>query len=390
MEKLLQDISGVVGVTGAIVCDPQGEILASTLPGAFDPGMLGSVSTTFGRTLEALRTARRRKVSEIDLVYSSGRLVVKSAGEGFVVILCVPNINVPLLNLTANVVVRKIQEQLKERAGGAAPGKAAAAPAAVAPAAAAEPAAPAAEAHKPGDREALALIAAARERKAILRAMGDVAVRLRAPIASRLIASQPEEERLVQLAARGGQSRVIQELAAQMGYEPNARFNTLHGAERLRFSRASDQLYLEVFLDGLNSFHRLEFGSRLHLDESTLPLAELLLSHLLNVQAEDRDLARICCLLHAAELGGPGQPDEIDATFVVGLCSEDWGWYRTVTMNLGKAAEFAERQIEGSDQELVLRRARRLTQMIEESPKSLRWQVRARVGESRKWYEEPE
>jgi hypothetical protein len=82
--------------------------------------------------------------------------------------------------------------------------------------------------------------------------------------------------------------------------------------------------------------------------------------------------------------------EAIDTTRIAGMCQDDWGWCKTVTMNLEKCTSAARSFLEGGELETVTKRARRLAQIVEETPKSLGWQVRARIGEGRRWYEEPE
>jgi predicted regulator of Ras-like GTPase activity (Roadblock/LC7/MglB family) len=113
MEIILKDINAVVGVTGSFVCDGEGQVLAKALPGVFDEAMLSPVGRTMAQTIAGLRIARRRKVGDLDLLYDQGRLIVKSVEEGCLCILCVRRINVPLLNLTANVAVRKLEEKIR-------------------------------------------------------------------------------------------------------------------------------------------------------------------------------------------------------------------------------------------------------------------------------------
>jgi predicted regulator of Ras-like GTPase activity (Roadblock/LC7/MglB family) len=406
VEEYLRDLGGVVGVQGACVVDGEGKILASSLSADFPPHAVETVGRTFTRTLEALRVARRRKVQDADLLYENGRLVVKNLAEGCLIIHCAPGINVPLLNLTANVVARRLQEQMKAKAPPkeapaeaeapptrppAAP-QAAPEPAVVAPPAAAPPAGAevVGAALTKAETAALGLVEKARENKLTVRVMGVAAVRLRSPLAARQVPISGELSDLVELAVRGSQTRQIEQLLIAEGYIPNTRFNTLQGSQRMRFTNPQTGLFVELFIDAFVSYHELEFGQRLHLDERTLPLADLLLSHLLNVKAGEAELRLICCLFHDADLGGPGQPAAIDTSHVIGVCADDWGWYKTVTMNLARAEGAAAGVLSGDGLEAALKRIKRLLQMIEEAPKSLRWQVRARVGESRRWYEEPE
>ena len=79
MENILKDINSVVGVTGSFVCDDEGQVLAKLLPAVFDDMMLSPVGRTMAQTMAGLRLARRRKVSDLDIVYHEGRLVVKNA-----------------------------------------------------------------------------------------------------------------------------------------------------------------------------------------------------------------------------------------------------------------------------------------------------------------------
>jgi hypothetical protein len=113
MENILKDINAVVGVTGCFTCNGEGQVLASALPELFDETILLTVGRTMAQTMAGLATARRRKMGDIDLVYNQGRLIAKNLGEGCLCILCVRNINVPLLNLTANVATKKLLQWIK-------------------------------------------------------------------------------------------------------------------------------------------------------------------------------------------------------------------------------------------------------------------------------------
>jgi predicted regulator of Ras-like GTPase activity (Roadblock/LC7/MglB family) len=134
MEEILQDVNAVVGVTGSFVCDSDGEMLARALPEVFDDAVLSPVARTMAQTVAGLHTARRRKVGDIDLLYADSRLIVKGLGSegGVLGIICVRRINVPLLNLTADVAVGKLRQRIKEIDLSGAPVAATPAPAAAA------------------------------------------------------------------------------------------------------------------------------------------------------------------------------------------------------------------------------------------------------------------
>ncbi len=115
MEKYLKNINAVVGVTGSFVCNEDGEVLASALPGIFDDAILSAVGRTAAQTIAGLQIVRKRKAGDIDLVYREGRFVIKNLRGACLCILCGPRMNVPLLNLTANVAARRLSEKLKAR-----------------------------------------------------------------------------------------------------------------------------------------------------------------------------------------------------------------------------------------------------------------------------------
>jgi predicted regulator of Ras-like GTPase activity (Roadblock/LC7/MglB family) len=115
MEDILKDINAVMGVTGSFICNGEGQVLASALPNLFDETILSTVGRTITQTMAGLAIARRRKIVDIDLVYDQGRLIGKNLGEGCLCILCVRNINVPLLNLTANVAAKKLKAKTAKK-----------------------------------------------------------------------------------------------------------------------------------------------------------------------------------------------------------------------------------------------------------------------------------
>lgn len=116
MENILHDISAVAGVTGCFVCEAEGRVVASTLSNIFDESALATVGRTINQTTEGLFATRRRKIQELDLLYSGERLVIKPLRNGCLCVLCARSINVPLLNLTANVAARKLTELMRKQA----------------------------------------------------------------------------------------------------------------------------------------------------------------------------------------------------------------------------------------------------------------------------------
>ncbi len=112
MDKVLREINDVIGVAGSFVCNATGDVIASDMPQVFPSAALPRVGRILTQTIAGLGTARRKKVVDIDLQYLDRRLVVKNLREGCLCIVCACTMNVPLLNLTADVGVRKINRLL--------------------------------------------------------------------------------------------------------------------------------------------------------------------------------------------------------------------------------------------------------------------------------------
>lgn len=114
MEAILKDINAMTGVLGCFVCDEEGRTLAKALPDLFDDEMLEQAGRTAAQTTAGLWMAKQRAVGEIDLLFSGGRLIVKGLESACLCILCTPRLNLPLLNLTANVAVKKLQREISD------------------------------------------------------------------------------------------------------------------------------------------------------------------------------------------------------------------------------------------------------------------------------------
>jgi predicted regulator of Ras-like GTPase activity (Roadblock/LC7/MglB family) len=386
VQQLLDDINAVAGVTGSFVCDSAGTIVAESLPPSFEGTAVQLVARTLLQTVDGLETTRRRRVHQLDIVFRESRMVVKNLRVGCLYVLCARNINVPLLDLTANLAARKLTQALKETEPKAEPATT------VPPVA--KPAVEAPEEVLPSDRSALLLaqahevIGAAARRAILLRLLGGTAVKATCPSAASI--TLPAEDLDLDLAVYGRQREHLDEAMEGLGYEPHQRFNALHGHRRLKYTHPEQGIALDVFVDTFHMCHRLPFADRLELADLCIPSADLLLSKLQIVQMGEKDLRDIYAILCDHELGPARAVEEVDTDYIVSICGDDWGWYKTVTMNLDKSMELAGEFLADEQQEVFGARARKLREAIEVAPKSLRWQARATIGEARRWYDLPE
>jgi hypothetical protein len=124
---------------------------------------------------------------------------------------------------------------------------------------------------------------------------------------------------------------------------------------------------------------------------TTIPLADLLDTKLQVVEITEREYKDIIALLRDHEVGSSDAPEVINGKYIADLCAADWGIYKTFTVNIANIlGAMPEYGLGASDRELVENRIRKLLEMIESAPKSMKWKMRSRVGEKKRWYELPE
>lgn len=218
------------------------------------------------------------------------------------------------------------------------------------------------------------------------RVLGGIGVALRCPSArppGPLCRSFSDIDLVTSRDAGAKLSGVLEEL----GYLAEQRFNAMHGHSRLLFDH-SDGIHVDVFIGRFAMCHSLDLGRRIEVHETTVSLADLLLTKLQVAELNEKDVTDVAALL----LDHPLSEDEsgINRLYVVELLSRDWGWWRTVTENLkALPAHMSDRLSQGS-REAVGTRIAELLQSIETAPRSLRWKARAKAGDRLPWREEPE
>jgi hypothetical protein len=133
--------------------------------------------------------------------------------------------------------------------------------------------------------------------------------------------------------------------------------------------------------------HEIPLEGRMELDETSIPLAELLLTKLQVIQLNEKDVRDAIAVLHDRELGDE-DGDTVNAGRIAQLCCEDWGLWRTITRNLEACRKQAGAY--GEDLADVATRFSELEERIEAEPKSRAWRLRAKIGERKRWYDLPE
>jgi hypothetical protein len=236
------------------------------------------------------------------------------------------------------------------------------------------------------EAEAARLVAAARESGVTIRLLGALAFAHRCPEHAYLQDALGRVYTDIDFGGYGRQAREIQRFFAEQGFSEDAGIYVESQGTRLIFEHPRTKLHIDVFLDRLEFCHSVEWAGRLGIDAVTIPLAEMLMQKMQIVQINEKDLIDTIMLL----LEHPVTDDDsgVDASLVARVCAKDWGWWRTLTMNLEKVRQMAASypQLSDEDKRRVSDQVDAILARIEAEPKSRGWRLRAKVGDRKKWY----
>lgn len=239
------------------------------------------------------------------------------------------------------------------------------------------------------EHEADRLLAAAGAAEVMIRLLGALAFRYHCPRHGDLQDRLRRVYTDIDFAGYGRDASSIRSFFAANGYNEDGAIYVASEGSRLVFDSGASGLHIDVFLDKLEFSHTILWRGRLESDYPTIPLAELLLEKMQIVKINEKDLIDTAMILLEHELGDVDE-ETVNMERVATLCAEDWGLYRTVTENLDKVRQYARSTdvIEAAERDALDVRIAGALERIEQEPKSMRWKLRARVGERVKWYQD--
>ena len=138
-------------------------------------------------------------------------------------------------------------------------------------------------------------------------------------------------------------------------------------------------------------FNNLNGDRQMYFNAPSGRAIDVLLSKLQIVEMNQKDARDIIHLLSWLPLGGDGT--SLDTGRYCAVLGADWGWWRTVTGNLAKLpqwlADHPELEPPGTRFN-PLDQIQRLSELADSAPKTVKWRMRASVGDRVRWYELPE
>lgn len=233
------------------------------------------------------------------------------------------------------------------------------------------------------------VVEAARERNICLRAIGGVAIRFHC---QNLPLALEREYQDIDFVVEPIEYPKLKTFFESIEYVPNKRFNLLNDARRQIYYYKDTDRHVDVFVGDFEMCHKLPMSSRLRLDPITVSLADLFLSKAQIVKLNRKDALDLLSLLFCNEIGSDDEK-RVNAAYIANLCANDWGLWKTVSINLERIKEILRAEdIQLSDEQrsLLSNRISEIERAIARAPKSLAWQLRDRVGTRVRWYTEVE
>jgi len=226
-----------------------------------------------------------------------------------------------------------------------------------------------------------------------LKLLGGLAVRVICPdLPPRLRAGQD-----IDFACLSKGRKDVAAYLERSGCIPDKRFNNLNGDRQMYFNAPSGRP-VDLMVDRLTMCHVLDFRPSFGTSLLSLGAMDILLSKLQIFELNEKDARDIFQLLAGVPLGQASDGQEVggpllDTHRFAQLLAADWGWWRTVTGNLGKLPGLAAGQPAlippGAPQD-PLAQAAELLELARSVPKGMKWKMRANVGDRMRWYELPE
>ena len=239
------------------------------------------------------------------------------------------------------------------------------------------------------ENELKRILKASNDTGIVMRVIGSLAFQLHCPQFGYLQAALGRAYTDIDFAAYHKQTKEIRVLMAGLGYTENREVFIVSEGDRAIFDQPEIGIHIDVFYEKLSFSHVIYWTNRLEVDNPSIPLAEMLLEKMQIVKINEKDVIDTIMLLLEHPLGDIDQ-ETINIKYIAGLCGNDWGLWRTTSMNLEKVRQLAlgYTQLTNEQKDTIANQVNTALARLEDEPKSLAWRLRARVGDRVKWYKD--
>ncbi|OGL46606.1 MAG: hypothetical protein A2161_18310, partial [Candidatus Schekmanbacteria bacterium RBG_13_48_7] len=190
----------------------------------------------------------------------------------------------------------------------------------------------------------------------------------------------------IDLIGRLSESTKLVKLLKSIGFEEDVEIKRLFGFQRRIFYKDNGTVLVDVVFEKLHFCHDIDLRKRLKLDFPTISVTDLLLSKFQKVELDDIDLLDISVLLLEHYIGNT-EDDIINVDYISDLCSRNWGFWKTVNLNLNELEDKISTIIKEPDEiKYVIDKLMQIRKTITNSKKSILWKLRSIFGEKIKWF----
>ena len=179
------------------------------------------------------------------------------------------------------------------------------------------------------------LISAARENSILMRVVGGLAIKIHHKAEHPFFTREYGD---LDFVVSNRQRREFEAFMSAAGYSPHKQFNLLNGSRRQIYYHNETEMKVDIFIGAFEMCHKIPLEGRLHIHPVTIPLAELLLTKAQIIEFNRKDALDIASLLLNVETGDD-DAETINLTQLSTLCGNDWGLYKTTSINLKRVDE---------------------------------------------------
>jgi hypothetical protein len=222
-----------------------------------------------------------------------------------------------------------------------------------------------------------------------VRLLGGIAIRL--ALGERCHPALLRDHDDIDLITTRSDGSAVESALVEMGWEPDRQFNALNGARRLLFHDPATGHKIDGFVDRFEMCHKLPLTARFDLCSETLSPADLLLTKLQVIELNAKDRGDCYALLLGFPVVEGPEEATIDAAWIAKLTSSDWGLHHTLSLNFERLRDgVGEPGFSVAETTYIEAAIDRIEAAMDAAPKSRSWKMRDRIGERKRWYEEPE
>jgi len=149
--------------------------------------------------------------------------------------------------------------------------------------------------------------------------------------------------------------------------------------------------HIDIFLDVMRMDHDLDVQERLEIDDYAISPADAFIAKMQIGKINQKDVHDVIALVKDVPLRDADDDASIDLLHIAQECSKDWGLYQDITTNLDIALAMVDDYgLTESQQDRVYARLAAIKESVEDASKSIRWRLRATVGDRVAWRREIE